>query len=373
METPTLQTIPGGAAARPFETRLNALNMKMYLRIATEIPLKKLLVGGLEKVYEMGRIFRNEGIDARHNPEFTTVELYQAYGDLRDMMALTENLVSHLAESLTGSTTRQWRGKPVKLGAPWPRLDYCELLKTHAGVEPDDVAGLERKLHEKHIDPAGMSHVDKIDKVFGEFAEAHLWDACFVINQPVEMSPLCRAHPDNPKRADRFEAFAACMEISNAYTELNDPIEQRKRFVEQLKKYLDDDMASLLKYLDMAGSNAGFMPQKEMSAVRDLLDIAKKLEATFGEHQGKVALLTGTESFFFEIRNTELPRQRELIKIKDRLTDPSLMIDEDFLCAMEHGMPPAGGLGIGIDRVIMLLAGVDSLRDVILFPLMRPE
>jgi lysyl-tRNA synthetase class 2 len=373
METPVLQTIPGGAAARPFETKLNALDMKMYMRIATEIGLKKVMVGGLEKVYEMGRLFRNEGIDATHNPEFTTVEIYQAYADLRDMMALVENLVSHLAESLTGSTTVKWRGKPVKLGAPWPRLDYCALLKTHAGVESDDVAGLDRKLLDKKIDPAGMSHVDKIDKVFGEYAEPHLWDACFIINQPVEMSPLCRAHPDNPKRADRFEAFAVCTEISNAYTELNDPIEQRKRFVDQMLGYLRDDAAALGKYIEMAEKNIGMMPQKELRAVRDLLNAAIKLEADFGDHHSQVVLPDATESFFVEIRNSEIPRQRELIKIKERLTDPSLMIDEDFLCAMEHGMPPAGGMGIGIDRVVMLLAGADSLRDVILFPLMRPE
>jgi lysyl-tRNA synthetase class 2 len=373
METPVLQTIPGGAAARPFETKLNSLDMKMYMRIATEIGLKKVMVGGLERVYELGRLFRNEGIDATHNPEFTTVEIYQAYGDLRDMMALTENLVSHLSETLTGSTTTQWRGKPVKLGAPWPRLDYCELLKKHAGVDPDDDAGLERKLLEKKIDPAGMSHVDKIDKVFGEYAEPHLWDACFIVNQPVEMSPLCRAHPDNPKRADRFEAFAACMEISNAYTELNDPIEQRARFIDQLRSYMDDDLEALSKYLDLAAQNSGAMPPKELDAVKELAHAARQISEHAGKSLPAVTLSAGTESFFVSIRNTEYARQRELIKIKDRLTDPSLLIDEDFLCAMEHGMPPAGGLGIGIDRVVMLITGADSLRDVILFPLMRPE
>lgn len=373
METPVLQTIPGGAAARPFETKLNSLDMKMYMRIATEIGLKKVMVGGLERVYELGRLFRNEGIDATHNPEFTTVEIYQAYGDLRDMMALTENLVSHLSETLTGSTTTQWRGKPVKLGAPWPRLDYCELLKKHAGVDPDDDAGLERKLLEKKIDPAGMSHVDKIDKVFGEYAEPHLWDACFIVNQPVEMSPLCRAHPDNPKRADRFEAFAACMEISNAYTELNDPIEQRARFIDQLRSYMDDDLEALSKYLDLAAQNSGAMPPKELDAVKELAHAARQISEHAGKSLPAVTLSAATESFFVSIRNTENARQRELIKIKDRLTDPSLLIDEDFLCAMEHGMPPAGGLGIGIDRVVMLITGADSLRDVILFPLMRPE
>ncbi len=345
VETPVLQTIPGGAAARPFETKLNALDMRMYMRIATEIGLKKVLVGGLERVYELGRIFRNEGLSPRHNPEFTMIEIYQSYGDLRDMMALMENLISHLAETLTGSTTVMFRGKQVKLGAPWPRLEYTELLKQHAGVSHDDIAGLDAKLREKGIDPSGLSHVDKIDGVFGEYAEPHLQDACFVINQPVEMSPLCKAHPVNPKLADRFEAFASGMEIGNAYTELNDPIEQRKRLVEQANdaakhafKQLTD--AGLLDYVKVEASDA------------EWVDKAKKaIEAipASDKRRAKLAELA---------KHTHAVDQR---------------VDEDFLNAMEHGMPPAGGLGIGIDRIVMLLASADSIRDIILFPLMRPE
>ncbi|HYF50034.1 MAG TPA: lysine--tRNA ligase [Planctomycetota bacterium] len=345
METPILQTIPGGAAARPFETHLNSLNMKMYLRIATEIPLKKLLVGGLEKVYDLGRIFRNEGLSPKHNPEFTTVEIYQSYGDLRDMMALTENLVSGLAEKLTGSTTVTFRGKQVKLGAPWPRLDYCELLKKHAGVTHDDVPGLEKKIRELGLDPSGMSHVDKIDTVFGEICEPHLQDACFVINQPVEMSPLCKAHPDNPKLADRFEAFASSMEIANAYTELNDPIEQRKRLNDQA----NEAGVNSLKNLNAAG----------------LADIAK-LDVNDSEWVAKAKKA-------IENLPSNDKRRGKLQELAKNVHDVDQRVDEDFLCAMEHGMPPAGGLGIGIDRVVMLLAGADSIRDVILFPLMRPE
>lgn len=399
METPVLQTIPGGAAARPFETRLNALNMKMYLRIATEIPLKKLLVGGLEKVYDLGRIFRNEGIDAKHNPEFTTVELYQAYGDLRDMMRLTENLVSGMAQELTGTTTVAWRGKPVKLGAPWPRLDYCELLMKHAGVAPDDEKGLDEKLRAKKIDPSGLSMVDKIDGVFGEYAEEHLQDACFVINQPVEMSPLCKAHPENPKLADRFEAFAAGMEIANAYTELNDPLEQRKRLESQVSKYLSDDAGKLLMWILPMLDKAEYS-SKEQSHVSAFVDLfaqiieryKRMLSDTVMQGIGNDALqralrlvprnyelMRESRNFFEKLEEDKVvgkesqALRQEILRLYRLVIDPSLLIDEDFLCALEYGMPPAGGLGIGIDRVIMLLAGADSIRDVILFPLMRPE
>ncbi|MCW8133321.1 MAG: hypothetical protein KIS92_23455 [Planctomycetota bacterium] len=398
METPVLQTIPGGAAARPFKSHLNALSIDMYMRIATEIPLKKLLVGGLEKVYELGRIFRNEGVDYSHNPEFTTVELYQAYGDLRDMMSIIENLVSHLAQTLTGSTTVTFRGKPVKLGAPWPRLDYCTLLKQHAGVAADDEAGLDAKLREKGLNPEGLTMVDKIDGVFGEFVEEHLQDACFIVNQPVEMSPLCKAHPDNPKLADRFEAFAAGMEIGNAYSELNDPIEQKRRLLDQVFDHIVDDLDMLHDYFEEA-RNRPELVRGEQAAFLDLLGLAfhrflafeaevkrarfaftkaerSKIGKESEEHIRKLAhpgpLKPETEATLVSLPEKDR-RKKELLRINDRLTDPSLLIDEDFLHALEHGMPPAGGLGIGIDRVVMLLTGSDSIRDVILFPLMRPE
>ncbi len=367
METPTLQTIPGGAAARPFETKLNALNMKMYLRIATEIPLKKLLVGGLERVYELGRIFRNEGIDARHNPEFTTVELYQAYGDLRDMMALTENAVSHLAQTLTGSTTVAWRGRPIKFQAPWPRLQYCELLKEYAGVSHDDVKGLNNKLRELDANPDGMSHVDKIDTVFSECCEPHLQDACFIINQPLEMSPLCRAHPNDARLADRFEAFAAGMEIANSYSELNDPLEQRLRLLDQLR-------ATWIKFLaefqtDVQDLNQALL----LEHTTTLMGRIKQDPQWYPDNDSKATeLIVEIRAF---LRSKVLSPKRVTFHLEqiEKLNDPSQAVDEDFLKALEHGMPPAGGLGIGVDRVVMLLAGVDSIRDVILFPLMRAE
>jgi lysyl-tRNA synthetase class 2 len=366
METPTLQTIPGGAAARPFETKLNALDMKMYLRIATEIPLKKLLVGGLEKVYELGRIFRNEGIDARHNPEFTTVELYQAYGDLRDMMALTENAVSHLAQTLTGATTVKWRGTPIKFQAPWPRLEYCKLLKQHAGVAHDDVPGLDAKLREIKVNPEGLSLVDKIDGVFSHFCEPHLQDACFVINQPLEMSPLCRAHPNDGTLADRFEAFAAGMEIANSYTELNDPLEQRARLLSQLR-------ASWVKFLHEFIEELK-IPRPQL--IERAVELLARIQGNTSWHSDKDA---DAATVIKEIRDIltakVLPEKRVAFHLEqiDKLYDPSMAVDEDFVTALEHGMPPAGGLGIGVDRVVMLLAGVDSIRDVILFPLMRAQ
>jgi len=290
VETPMMHAIPGGAAARPFKTHHNALDQDLFLRIALEIPLKKLLVGGIEKVYEIGRVFRNEGVDTQHNPEFTLMELYHAKGDLRTMMELVETCITALAKEISGGTQVPFGEKTVDLTPPWPKKDFCDLLREHAGVDPNDVAACRVKLAERHIDTAKMTKPEVQDEVFSEFVQPNLQNACFVINQPIEMTPLCRELPDRPGFADRFEVYAAGFELSNAYTELNDPIEQRKRLVDQAG---GDEMA----------------------------------------RQGKV--------------------------------------DEDFLAALEHGMPPAGGIGIGIDRLVMLLTNNPSIREVILFPLLR--
>jgi lysyl-tRNA synthetase class 2 len=293
VETPMMQSIPGGAAARPFVTHHNALDMDLYLRIALEIPLKKLLVGGVEKVYEIGRVFRNEGVDTQHNPEFTLMELYHAKGDLRTMMELVESLVCSLATEASGGLKIPFGGKTIDLTPPWPRLDFLTLLKERAGVDPTDLDACKRKLAEHRVElPPKPTKSDILDEVFSEFVEPGLQDACFVMNQPIEMTPLCRELPDRPGFADRFEVYAAGFELSNAYTELNDPVEQRRRLVDQAG---GDEMAK----------------------------------------QGKV--------------------------------------DEDFLAALEHGMPPAGGIGIGIDRLVMLLTDNPSIREVILFPLMREQ
>ncbi len=292
VETPVLQPIPGGAAARPFVTHHNALDMDLYLRIALEIPLKKLLVGGIERVYEIGRVFRNEGVDTHHNPEFTLLELYHAGGDLRTMLDLVETLVASLAREVAGGTRLRLGERELDVTPPWPRREYLDLLKEHAGVDPGDDDALRARLKAKGIEPGKMHRVDLLDKVFGEYVEPHLQSATFVCNQPIEMTPLCRELPGRPGIADRFEAFLAGMEISNAYTELNDPLEQRTRLVAQA-----------------AGG-------------------------------GEEVVKAGA-------------------------------IDEDFVTALEHGMPPAGGLGIGIDRLVMLLTGQESIREVILFPQMR--
>ena len=292
VETPMMNPIAGGAAAKPFVTHHNALDRDLYLRIALEIPLKKLLVGGLERVYEVGRVFRNEGIDANHNPEFSLLELYEAYADLRTMMELIESLVAHLAREIGGTTRLSYGEKVIDVTPPWPRRDYFELLKEHAGVDVSSDDALRAKLRDRHVETGGLSHLDLVDKVFGEYVEPHLVNATFVCNQPIEFTPLCRELKDRPGIADRFEAFAASMEIGNAYTELNDPSIQRAQL------------------------------QKQAAGAGDEM------------------MKTGR-------------------------------LDEDFLSALEHGMPPAGGMGIGLDRLVMMLTNAVSIREVILFPQLR--
>ncbi len=295
VETPMMHAIPGGATARPFKTHHNALDADLFLRIALEIPLKKVMIGGVEKVYEIGRVFRNEGVDTHHNPEFTLLELYHAYGNLETMMELVETLFADLARTVAGTTILPFGDGTVDVTPPWPREDYAELLRRHAGVgidSPDEE--LVAKLRAKGAETKGLDRMGLIDKVFSEYAEPHLRRATFVCNQPLAMTPLCRERRDRPGAAERFEAFLAGMELANAYTELNDPLEQRKRLEDQAKA--------------SGASDAG---------------------------AGKV--------------------------------------DEDFVRAMEHGMPPAGGLGIGIDRLVMLLTNRTSIREVILFPLMKEQ
>ena len=293
VETPSMQDIPGGAAAKPFVTHHNTLDVDLYMRISPELYLKRLLVGGLDRVFEIGRNFRNEGLSPRHNPEFTMMELYQAYADLDDMMQITESLISSLGEEVCGRTQGVMEDRPVNLAAPWPRLEYMDLLVEKTGVDPDSEAALVDAARKAGVDVDGLGKWELVDELFSQTVEPGLWDACFVCGQPKEMAPLCKARLDAPELSERFEAFAAGMEIANAYTELNDPVEQRTRFEEQ------------------AGG------------------------ATAAETGGR--------------------------------------LDEDFLTAMEHGMPPAGGLGIGIDRVAMILLGAPSIREVILFPQLRPR
>lgn len=297
VETPVLQTIPGGAAARPFITHHNALDIDMYCRIALELPLKRLIVGGLERVYEIGRVFRNEGIDIRHNPEFTLIEIYQAYTDYHGMMDLAEGLFRTIAQNVVGSTVLNYGGYELDLGKPFERLTMVDAVKKYAGVdfnEIPDTAAAKALAKEKGIEfEERHAKGDILNIFFEEYVEKNLIQPTFIMDYPVEISPLTKRKPSNPEYTERFELFIVGREYGNAYSELNDPIDQRKRFEHQ----------------------------EAMRAAGD---------------------------------------------------DEANMIDEDFLTALEYGMPPTGGIGIGIDRLVMLMTESVSIRDVILFPTMKP-
>ena len=297
VETPILGNIAGGANARPFLTHHNALNIDMSLRIANELYLKRLIVGGFDKVYEMGKMFRNEGMDTRHNPEFTNIELYEAYADYNDMMEITENLVAYVAKEVLGTTKVEYQGKTIDFTPPWRRIKMQDAVKEHTGVDFDkintDEEALEVAKEQKLEIKPGMTRGHVISEMFEEFCEQYMDQPTFIIGHPVEISPLAKRNPDDPRITNRFEAFANCWEIANAFSELNDPIDQRERFEEQLR-------------------------QKE-----------------YGD-------------------------------------DEAHPMDEDFLNAIEVGLPPTGGLGIGVDRLIILLTNQASIRDVIFFPTMKP-
>lgn len=297
VETPVLNPILGGAAARPFVTHHNALDMDFYLRIATELHLKRLIVGGMEAVYEIGRLFRNEGMDATHNPEFTTVEAYLAYGDLSDMMKLVEELISGLANDLYGTTEIEYCGKEISLKAPFKRLHMVDAIKEQTGINFFEITDLDEALrlakeHNIEVPKHQQSIGHIINLFFEEYVEDKLIQPTILYGHPIEISPLTKKNPKDPRFTDRFELFINGKEYANAYTELNDPIDQKERFLNQLK-------------------------------------------------------------------------ERELGN--DEATD----MDNDFIEALEYGMPPTGGIGIGIDRLVMLLTKTDTIRDVLLFPHMR--
>ncbi|WP_137792144.1 lysine--tRNA ligase [Bacillus sp. E(2018)] len=296
VETPTMHSIPGGASARPFITHHNALDMELYMRIAIELHLKRLIVGGLEKVYEIGRVFRNEGVSTRHNPEFTMIELYEAYADYLDIMELTENLVAHIAEDVLGTTTVTYGDYEVDLKPRWKRVHMVDAIKEAAGVDfwPEMTDEEARALAKEHNVPVkdNMSYGHVVNEFFEHFVEEKLIQPTFVYGHPVAISPLAKKNPEDPRFTDRFELFIVGREHANAFSELNDPIDQRERFEEQLKERAEGN-------------------------------------------------------------------------------DEAHMMDEDFVEALEYGMPPTGGLGIGIDRLVMLLTNSPSIRDVLLFPQMR--
>jgi len=299
VETPVLGTIAGGAAARPFITHHNTLDIDMYMRIATELPLKRLIVGGMDRVYEIGRIFRNEGMDPKHNPEFTSVELYQAYADFHDMMDIAEGIISGAAKEILGTYEVEWMGEKIDLTPGWRRLTMVEAVKEYLGIDfgaiTDDaeaVAAAKAKGVEL-ADAAEKTWGNALYACFDQRVEEKLIQPTFITMYPVEVSPLTKKSPVDPRLTERFELFVCHSELANAYSELNDPIDQRERFEKQVEQ-------------------------------------------------------------------------------RERGDDETEMLDEDFLTALEYGMPPTGGMGMGIDRCVMLLTGQDTIREVILFPTMKP-
>ena len=290
VETPMMQTIAGGAAAKPFITHHNSLDMDLFLRISPELFLKRLLVGGMEKVFEINRNFRNEGLSRQHNPEFTMIEVYQAYADYNVMMDLTEEIISLCLQKHSGGKQIQFGELTIDFTRPWRRAKYADLLKEYSGCDIDDIETVRAKARQLELDEADMDDVVVVNEVFEATVENNLVDPTFVIDYPAQLCPLTKRKKDDPKYAERFELFIGRMELANAYTELNDPAVQEENFRIQLRGQ-EETMATM---------------------------------------------------------------------------------DSDFIAALKYGMPPAGGLGIGIDRLIMVLTGAESIRDVVLFPLLRP-
>ena len=299
VETPVLNTISGGATARPFITHHNTLDIDMFMRIATELPLKRLIVGGLDRVYEIGRIFRNEGMDPKHNPEFTTVELYQAYADFNDMMDLFEDLLSSAAQKILGTYQVEWQGEQIDLTPGWPRMPMHEAVKQYCGIDfmainsDEEAVAAAKSIGVELPETADKTWGNALYECFDQKVEEKLIQPTFITMHPVDVSPLAKRSPKDPRLTERFELFICHSEMGNAFSELNDPIDQRGRFQKQ-------------------------------------------------------------------------------VELRDKGDDDAGMMDEDFLTALEYGMPPPGGLGIGIDRCVMLLTNSDSIREVILFPTMKP-
>ncbi len=333
VETPMLVANAGGAAARPFETHFNALDEDVKLRISLELYLKRLIVGGLERVYEIGRVFRNEGVDTRHNPEFTLMELYQAYTDYHGMMDLTENLYRYLAQEVLGTTTITYNGIEMDLGKPFERITMVEAVKKYSGVDFDQIHTLKEAraaAKEHHVEfEERHKRGDILNLFFEEFAEEHLIQPTFVMDHPIEVSPLTKKKPENPAHVERFEFFMNGWELANAYSELNDPIDQRERFA----------------------------AQEEMFAAGD--DEANHTDEDFLN-----ALMIGNPID----QRERFAAQEEMFAAGD---DEANHTDEDFLNALMIGMPPTGGIGFGIDRMVMLLTDSQAIRDVLLFPTMK--
>ena len=299
VETPVLNTISGGATARPFITHHNTLDIDMFMRIATELPLKRLIVGGMDRVYEIGRIFRNEGMDPKHNPEFTTIELYQAYADFNDMMDLFEDLLSSAAQKLLGTYQVEWQGEQIDLTPGWPRMPMHEAVKQYCGIDfmaitsDEEAVAAAKSIGVELPETAEKTWGNALYECFDQKVEEKLVQPTFITMHPVDVSPLAKRSPSDPRLTERFELFICRSEMGNAFSELNDPIDQRQRFQKQVEQ-------------------------------------------------------------------------------RERGDDEAGMMDEDYVTALEYGLPPTGGLGIGIDRCVMMLTNSDSIREVILFPTMKP-
>ena len=299
VETPVLNTISGGATARPFITHHNTLDIDMFMRIATELPLKRLIVGGMDRVYEVGRIFRNEGMDPKHNPEFTTIELYQAYADFNDMMDLFEDLLTSAAQKLLGTYQLEWQGEKLDLTPGWPRLPMHEAVKRYCGIDfmaitsDEEAVAAAKSIGVELPETAEKTWGNALYECFDQKVEEKLIQPTFITMHPVDVSPLAKRSPKDPRLTERFELFICHSEMGNAFSELNDPIDQRERFQKQ-------------------------------------------------------------------------------VELRDKGDDEAGMMDDDFITALEYGLPPTGGLGIGIDRCVMMLTNSDSIREVILFPTMKP-
>ena len=299
VETPVLNTISGGATARPFITHHNTLDIDMYMRIATELPLKRLIVGGMDRVYEIGRIFRNEGMDPKHNPEFTTIELYQAYADFNDMMDLFEDLLTSAAQKLLGTYQLEWQGEKLDLTPGWPRLPMHEAVKRYCGIDfmaitsDEEAVAAAKSIGVELPETAEKTWGNALYECFDQKVEEKLIQPTFITMHPMDVSPLAKRSPKDPRLTERFELFICHSEMGNAFSELNDPIDQRERFQKQ-------------------------------------------------------------------------------VELRDKGDDEAGMMDDDFITALEYGLPPTGGLGIGIDRCVMMLTNSDSIREVILFPTMKP-
>ena len=299
VETPVLNTIAGGASARPFVTHHNTLDIDMFMRIATELPLKRLIIGGMDRVYEIGRIFRNEGMDPKHNPEFTSIELYQAYADFHDMMDIAEGIFTTFAQEVLGTYEAEWMGEKINLAPGWPRMTMVEAVRKYVGIDFDAISDDAEAVAAAKA--KGVELSDAAEKTWGhalyacfdQRVEEHLVQPTFITMYPVEVSPLTKRSPEDPRLTERFEFFICRSEMGNAYSELNDPIDQRARFLKQVEQ-------------------------------------------------------------------------------RERGDDETEMMDDDFINALEYGMPPTGGMGIGIDRAVMLFTNSDSIREVILFPTMKP-